>query len=752
VALALAGCHQDPGKGDPGGNGSNDLGAPGDGSVPSGSQLKIMPQNPVVVVTTGQAPPTVQFSATVNGASVTAGWGIDRGEIGAIDGTGVFTTSGNVGGKANITALYGTLKASTSVTVQIINVQSGDPAYQNPPAPVGAGGYGGVGGDGPGAPASSGQQGTLGGTPTADSSVTLLYPYDQTVWPRGMLAPLLQWKSGGHHFDSAYVHIQENNFEYKGYFAANMASNFVNLPLPQQAWDQLGYSNGGEDVHVSIVFAEGQQAFGPYQETWKIAPATLKGTIYYNSYGTYLVQNSATDGPDKHSGGQYGAATLAIKPGATSPTLVAGVTSIKAGGDGTGCRVCHTVSANGGTLVTQASNLDATSYADTRYINLVNDTSTPKGSGTSLQTQSLTFPALSPDGTLLFSSAGVGGMIFGGDTNPSQLYSLPSGAPVAGVTGLPGGFQAQLPVFSPDGQHIAFNFWSGAFSNGPSGDKISLAMLDFNAGSKAFSNAQKLYTPGNSKQPVTYSSFLPNSAGVIFEIELTNPTGNFGFTWNGGTVGAVGNTGELWWVDVASKQAHRLDQLNGANGPNDGPGSHHPPGLDPTLNYEPTINPIVSGGYAWVVFTSRRMYGNVANDDPWKSDPRLYDATAIITDKKLWVAAIDLNAKPGSDPSHPAFYLPAQEIHAGNSRGYWTVDPCHADGTSCNTGDECCGGYCQAANGGLVCSSTVPTCAAEFDKCNTTADCCGAIMGITCINHICTQGVPITRVPAGPHT
>ena len=33
---------------------------------------------------------------------------------------------------------------------------------------------------------------------------------------------------------------------------------------------------------------------------------------------------------------------------------------------------------------------------------------------------------------------------------------------------------------------------------------------------------------------------------------------------------------------------------------------------DTTLNYEPTVLPVVAGGYAWVVFTSRRLYGNVA--------------------------------------------------------------------------------------------------------------------------------------------
>ena len=78
----------------------------------------------------------------------------------------------------------------------------------------------------------------------------------------------------------------------------------------------------------------------------------MQGTIYYNSYGTALVKNS--DGLDSY-GKQYGAGTLAIAPGATAPTLVAGVNSARRrGGNGTGCRVCHTVAANGQSLVTQA--------------------------------------------------------------------------------------------------------------------------------------------------------------------------------------------------------------------------------------------------------------------------------------------------------------------------------------------------------------------------------------------------------------
>ena len=80
---------------------------------------------------------------------------------------------------------------------------------------------------------------------------------------------------------------------------------------------------------------------------------------------------------------------------------------------------------------------------------------------------------------------------------------------------------------------------------------------------------------------------------------------------------------------------------------------------DAVLNYEPTVNPVAGGGYAWVVFTSRRLYGNVATIDPYWSDPRYHDISRRRRPKKLWVAAIDLNAKPGHRPEPPGV-LPAR--------------------------------------------------------------------------------------------
>jgi hypothetical protein len=102
------------------------------------------------------------------------------------------------------------------------------------------------------------------------------------------------------------------------------------------------------------------------------------------------------------------------------------------------------------------------------------------------------------------------------------------------------------------------------------------------------------------------------------------------------------------------------------------------------------------------------------------------------------VTAIDIPPKPGADPSHPAFYLPAQELYAGNSRGFWVLDACKAGGERCEGGDECCGGFCSQSTEFPVCGVRPPnTCAAEYDACNVNADCCQDEQSQTCIAGRC---------------
>jgi hypothetical protein len=279
----------------------------------------------------------------------------------------------------------------------------------------------------------------------------------------------------------------------------------------------------------------------------------------------------------------------------------------------------------------------------------------------------------------------------------------------------------------------------------------------------AFSNLHQIYS-----DPARYPgwpSFTPDGNFVVLQSTI-NPSVNNGnsppYPTNSVLNTYSGATAELMIADARQPpqmQPQRLCALNGLEsdcatsylpvvGPldtaaNDIPKQDHT--TDTVHNYEPNVNPVASGGYFWVVFTSRRAYGNIAQSWPYDNE---YGASTYPLTKKLWVAAIDENPKAGNDPSHPAFYLPGQELNAGDMKGYWVVNPCLPDGSTCTTGDQCCGGFCRSPPGGgaLVCMTAAPGCANEFEKCITAADCCGAANGYLCLNGYCSEPSGSTKV------
>jgi hypothetical protein len=707
------------GTGSTGGNGTGGLNL--DGSTDSSSSLTIQPANPVLAFDCNQPAPTQLFEAFENGQKANALWKVDQAEIGTIDTSGLFTAAGKAAGTATVEATVGTQKVTTTVTVQITCEQNG--GIESDGGTTG-GGIGGVGGEGEGGVVDPALMAVLLGTPTADPGMKFLYPYDKTVFPLGLLSPLLQWSPGnGAVAEGVYIHLTATNYDYKGFFAKPKilapGAPFIRHPIPQSAWDVATHSAAGGTLTVSVVVAQAGIAYGPITGTWTIADGRLKGTVYYQSYGTNLAKNyPGAIGGD----GMFGGATLAIKPGSTDPTLVAGTS-----GSPANCRVCHSVSSEGTRMVVQQGSNNAASssydlnagYAETPYPGNTNGT--------------LGWVGMSPDGSL-----GLGNAIpIPGDANPgvnTGLYEMTAGNPIP-TTGLSSFVtKAGMPAFSHDTKKVAFMFHAGPgdAASGP-GDGSKLVVMDFD-GTSAFSNPKVLY--GGAQWP-GWPSFLPTNDAIVFQTQVQqNPDGEL-------FASRYGAKGELWWVDVATATPHRLDRANGEEG-----GVMYLPlgsqnhGDDTVVNYEPTVGPVASGGYAWVVFMSRRMYGNVATIDPWFSDPREHDLTQTATPKKLWVAAIDLNAPPGTDPSHPAFYLPGQELLAGNARGYWVLDPCKPDGQACSSGDECCGGYCQQdpQTGELTCGQKENQCSQEFDKCTTTADCCDPTL--KCINEICTLVLP----------
>jgi hypothetical protein len=696
--------------------------------------------NITITVTNGvvTANMPAQFKASYNGSVINATWLFDRGELGTIAGsTGLFTAAGTTVGDGVVTARYGAREGTAKVHITITQTENGLPSSVD----AGVGGFGGLGGVG-GEPLGGAVDPAIVARLKAESNasdMSFLYPYDKTVWPRGLLPPLLMWQTTKS-ADSVYVKLGQSNFTFEGTYsysgqpAAGVERQRVRLE--DAVWKAVTDGNAGDPlvVTVKVYSAADDKVYGPITESWSVADGVLKGTVYYNSYDSKV--NAA------------GGAVIAIRPRSPEPTLAVAAEAGK-------CTVCHTLSADGSTLWAQdgdhyenGASYDLTDGgARTSYV-------TTGAGGIPGNNRKFVWSAPYPDGSFALASSRFTREAY--TQTDAKLFARSNGTEV--VSNVATFVQSAVtPAFAPDGKKVVFNFWEGPGGNGvTAGAGRTLAILDFSCGAAAgsvkcattptFGNMRQIYS-GPTNYPA-WPSFVPDGKAVVFHN-----------TVQGGACGPIppdrnstadcqlttwyNAEAELW---IAPDTAAAPDagappapqRLNALNGRTSGGALYVPTSAshtdDSIVNYQPTVNPVASGGYYWVVFTSRRIYGNLITGAPWSSTP---DA------KKLWVAAIDI--KTGAmDPSHPAFYLPGQELSAGNSRGFWVVDPCRGDGSSCESGDECCNGFCRAAGdgGALVCGPQPPgnKCSMEFEACKIDADCCNPKQ--TCINGRCAQKAP----------
>jgi len=531
----------------------------------------------------------------------------------------------------------------------------------------------------------------LGTGGKADSRFRWLYPYDATVFPQGLLPPTLQFD--GDPPDAVYVHLSNPRLDYKGFYGPATPAQ---VSFAATTWNTIAQAAGGTgSVRVEVTKISAGQVTGPIVETWRIAPGSLRGAVYYSSYDSQLAN---------------GPGVLRIDPGMPSPAVLMSGT----------CVGCHSVSADGTTIVAaQQHTADVTVDLSNNNAQLY---SAPSGPDNHL----LTFAGLTADGALALTCENCGDNAWGNqNVAPSRLINPRTGQMLAAaafdnVVGAAG-----MPSFSADSTKIVFNLYGhqtprlGSWEYNPGHD---LALMDFNRATSTFSNLVKV--AHDATLFPTWPVITPDGKWVIYQLGSTTYTRD-------------GATGNLAAVHVASGTIAMLDALNGLSG-----GKPYVPFPDDTdKDYEPTILPVAVGGYFWVVFTTRREYGNTLNEtDPWPH-------TSTHSRKKLWVAAIDIDdpshpSTSAHDISHPAFYLPGQELGSGNSRGFWALSPCKHLGNACTPGtDDCCEGSCrpQPQGDGATGYACNPQqgCSQEFEKCTTAADCCDA--GYRCIGGYCAR-------------
>jgi len=705
VALALVVCAGSCSSPDhsafcaPGAAGCVDSGAMGPDGTTDGptlfsdhgapKSLAVVPANSTLDVTDVTNLPNAKLTAQIaytdgTTTTVSASWTLDRFDIASVGaGTGVVEPTGTVFGAVTVTASAMGLTGSTKLTVTLhatVNLSS--------------------------VPAGDGM--LLAGATTADPAVTSLdYPYDKTVFPRGLIAPEMMWDTGAAG-DEYLVHYVAPVLDLSVLTTADPPSRFT---LPQNLWDVLVASAAGSDVKVELrrmsPGASPQTAYLSATESWHVAAANLRGLVYYWSVG---------QGQILIADPTVGQATPAFTPGnytliGTPPPLNQGQAQTPpwepVGGmgptSGDRCVGCHAVSKNGSTLA--AVFATGGSEGPAGYVGMQTQQVSAIGDITSLGM----LTAIVPDGSL---------SVVNTATRTMQLLDS-TGAPTSSA--LDGLTALCDPVFSPDGLHFAL----AGNCNGGSGQPIEFAssdlvLYDFFQGVRTFQNARTVVASGaGGGTAIAFPSFSPDSKWIVFQ----------GGSYSRAKYGANLHGADDLYVVAAQAGATPI-ALDAANGTGSLPiDSEH-------LDYAPSVNPILAGGYFWVVFTSPRDYGN-RMVSPQGAPPN--DAT-YANHKQLWVAAIDATVGT-TDPSHPAFWLAGQDQTTANMFGYWSLAPCKptsdAGPQTCATGFECCSGFCRDNGMGAVCVDNPGGCAQVGEACEQDSDCCNPGSALGCIANIC---------------
>jgi len=301
------------------------------------------------------------------------------------------------------------------------------------------------------------------------------------------------------------------------------------------------------------------------------------------------------------------------------------------------CIGCHALSRDGTKLVAEAGGQN-----DGRILLLDVGTKMPMVPFAS--TAKSNFESWAPDG-----SAYVGVYAdSGADDYNLMLFDGSTGAKTGTID--VGGTQTNPidhPDWSADGDHIAFvrvgvaNTLQRMYNGG-------LATVARSAG--AWGAATDL-VPAAAGKNRYYPAYSPDSARVVFD-ESTCNTGNTGGECDGDT----DPTATLWMVDAGGGTPVALAAAN-AGGVADN-------GATALTNSFPKWNPFIfkrdagGGRLAWITFSSKRQYG-------LRTPPG--------SGTLLWMAAIDLDAPAGTDPSSPAFALPFQDVTTSNHIAQWTT-------------------------------------------------------------------------------
>lgn len=598
---------------------------------------------------------------------------------------------------------------------------------------------------------------------SAACSVSIVYPSEGTVFPVGLQPPTLMWTlPEGKPQTGALVHMHYAT-DAVDYSYAVGAEQPGQLQIPYDAWIEIGARTDQRalTIELKVGFEDEVQRC---ETSLRIARGALTGSLFYYQSSLHVAESFGVGGQPP-AGTEMGIYRLRLGTGHLQPFITQ---------EGSNCVGCHAMNARGTKLISMTAEFRAESVSveDNYYVYDIS-------SGTPERTAKLdntNFGAVTPDGRYVLS-------VGTPDCTEGEVYDVPpnrgvwfvDGPAVAKLqdtetgevvpaNGLDPSWYMWMPQFSADGRMVVFNHAKPDPEREGFVDRRELAVMDYDQSTQTFSNlrvivrdlgpeptlpydmttqvlgllrrngrdgcmpplAQSLtsgkYDRGVCEGPCypAWPAFTPDNRGVVFSL-VDQPDFNH----------AAGRKqpakAHLYYVEIATGRVVRLDKAMHVTDPAEY-------GFD---NY-PSVLPVSVGGYAWLFWTGRRSWGTrgggIYQPGPMGELPGLAGSSSS---RRIWVSALLLPEVTRdtalTDPSSPAFFLEGQGDRP-SMRVSAALDACRAEGSACETGVDCCGGYCSA---GECRVPEAPTCSKPMDACTTAADCCQEGSGQACIGGFC---------------